>query len=156
MNSSQLYLYLFIPCAASFEVLLEAVRLHDINTAGLYCLSGLQDPQQYNTADMARRLDAAIQQCTNLASQVQVGGESLHSEAVYADPAAAAHSRLHVGCVVMPSTVATPPVRSLMCAAFAARLLVTNTITAVQSCMTHLTHISSPAVQHISCNKSGA
>eukprot|EP00878_Enallax_costatus_P021594 GHUV01022876.1.p1 GENE.GHUV01022876.1~~GHUV01022876.1.p1 ORF type:complete len:400 (+),score=112.84 GHUV01022876.1:202-1401(+) len=33
----------------------------------------MQDPQQYNSADVARRLDGAIRQCMSLASQVQVG-----------------------------------------------------------------------------------
>lgn len=37
----------------------------------------LQDPQQYNSAAMARRIDGAIRQCMSLASQVQVRLHSL-------------------------------------------------------------------------------
>jgi hypothetical protein len=36
------------------------------------CCVLMQDPQQYNSAGMARRIDGAIRQCMSLASQVQV------------------------------------------------------------------------------------
>jgi hypothetical protein len=39
----------------------------------LFLVCELQDPQQYNSADMARQIDGTIQQVVSLSAQVQVG-----------------------------------------------------------------------------------
>jgi hypothetical protein len=39
----------------------------------LFLVCELQDPQQYNSADMARQIDGTIQQVVALSAQVQVG-----------------------------------------------------------------------------------